>query len=98
VDPLTGAPQQSQQAAEPVDLNNVPVRINPALRDLRLADVLEIIAKVSEKPLKYSGTSANRKSRKAGLMRTGTLFKSTGSAACWDCCGAPVKGSTPPKP
>ncbi len=54
VDPLTGAPQQAQQAAEPVDLNNVPVRINPALRDLRLADVLEIISQVSEKPLKYS--------------------------------------------
>ena len=54
VDPVTGAQQQSQQAAEPVDLNNVPVRINPALRDLRLADVLEIIVKVSEKPLKFS--------------------------------------------
>ena len=54
IDPITGAPQQAQQAAEPLDLNNVPVRINPALRDLRLADVLEIIVKVSEKPLKYS--------------------------------------------
>ena len=54
VDPVTGAPQQAQQAAEPLDLNNVPVRINPALRDLRLADVLEIIVQVSEKPLKYS--------------------------------------------
>ncbi|MFM7804358.1 MAG: tetratricopeptide repeat protein, partial [Verrucomicrobiota bacterium] len=54
VDPLTGQPQQAQQAAEPVDLNNVPVRINPALRDLRLADVLEIITSVAEKPLKYS--------------------------------------------
>jgi hypothetical protein len=50
VDPVTGAPQQSQQAAEPVDLNNVPVRINPALRDLRLADVLEIIVRCPEKP------------------------------------------------
>ena len=54
IDPATGAAQQSQQAAEPLDLNNIPVRISPALRDLRLADVLEIITKVAEKPLKYS--------------------------------------------
>lgn len=55
IDPVTGQPQQAAQAAtEPVDLNNVPVRINPALRDLRLADVLEIITSVAEKPLKYS--------------------------------------------
>ncbi len=53
LDPTTGnlipAP-----APEPLDMNNVMVRINPAMRNMRLIDVLEAVVKVADKPIKYS--------------------------------------------
>ena len=53
LDPTTGnlipAP-----APEPLDMNNVMIRINPPLRNLRLIDVLEAVVKVADKPIKYS--------------------------------------------
>jgi len=54
IDPLTGQPAAAAPAAEPVDLNTIRITLNPALRDMRLADVLEVVAKVAEKPLKFS--------------------------------------------
>jgi beta-lactamase regulating signal transducer with metallopeptidase domain len=46
--PLPSAPQ------EQVDMSAVTIKINPALHDIRLADVLDAIVKVSDKPIKYS--------------------------------------------
>jgi type II secretory pathway component GspD/PulD (secretin)/tetratricopeptide (TPR) repeat protein len=53
VDPTTGAIIPAPPV-ESVDLNLVTVRINPALRNVRLADVLDAITKVSDRPIKYS--------------------------------------------
>lgn len=39
---------------ETTDVNSVSVKINPALWNIRLADVLDIIVKVADKPIKYS--------------------------------------------
>jgi hypothetical protein len=58
VDPATGLPLNQGQAAtagpEPVDLNTVIIKINPAMTDVRLADVLEAICVVADHPIKYS--------------------------------------------
>ncbi len=54
VDPITGQPAQAAPAPEPVDLHNVIIRINPALRDIRLQDVIDAITKGADKPLKFS--------------------------------------------
>jgi general secretion pathway protein D len=53
VDPATGA-AIPVPPAEPVDLNVVTVKIVPPLGDVRLADVLDAITKVADKPVKYS--------------------------------------------
>ena len=53
VDPATGLPVPAAPA-EAVDISSIPIKINPALTDLRLADVLEIIVQVADKPIKYS--------------------------------------------
>lgn len=55
VDPVTGQPVASA-ATEAVDLNNVQIRLDPALQDLRMADILDAITMVADKPLKYSVT------------------------------------------
>jgi len=39
---------------EPVDLGAISVKINPPLTDVRLADVLDAVTKVAERPIKYS--------------------------------------------
>ncbi|HOX58354.1 MAG TPA: hypothetical protein P5205_14890 [Candidatus Paceibacterota bacterium] len=39
---------------EEVDLSAISIKINPPLTDIRLADVLDAIAKVAEQPIKYS--------------------------------------------
>jgi beta-lactamase regulating signal transducer with metallopeptidase domain len=39
---------------EQVDMSSIIIKINPALTDIRLADVLEAIVKVADKPIKYS--------------------------------------------
>jgi Tfp pilus assembly protein PilF len=56
VDPTTGLPAApaAPAAAESVDLNAVVIKINPALTDIRLADVLEAICQVADHPIKYS--------------------------------------------
>jgi type II secretory pathway component GspD/PulD (secretin)/tetratricopeptide (TPR) repeat protein len=46
--PLPSAPQ------EPLDMSGILVTINPALYDIRLADVLDAIVKVADRPIKYS--------------------------------------------
>jgi beta-lactamase regulating signal transducer with metallopeptidase domain len=53
VDPITGK-LITLPSPEPVDLNTVIVRINPPLRNVRLADAVEAIAKVADKPIRYS--------------------------------------------
>ena len=58
VDPATGLPLNQGQTAtagpEPVDLNTVIIKINPAMMDVRLADVLDAICEVADHPIKYS--------------------------------------------
>ena len=39
---------------EQVDMSGIMIKINPALTDIRLADVLDAIVKVADRPLKYS--------------------------------------------
>jgi len=53
VDPTTGnlIPAPSP---EPLDMNNVLVRFNLPLRDVRLKDVLDAVVKVADKPILYS--------------------------------------------
>ena len=53
LDPTTGQPVQSA-AAEPLDLNNVVIRLTPGLHNVRLQDALDAITKVAEKPIKVS--------------------------------------------
>lgn len=53
VDPVTGAVIPAPPV-EAVDLNLVTIRINPPLRNVRLADVLDAITKVADRPIKYS--------------------------------------------
>ena len=46
--PLPAAPQ------EQVDMSAIAIKINPALTDIRLADVLDAVVKVADRPIKYS--------------------------------------------
>ena len=46
--PLPAAP------AEQVDMSAISIKINPPLTDMRLADVLDVIVKVADRPIKYS--------------------------------------------
>ncbi len=39
--------------SEQVDMNSIAIKINPALTDMRLADVLDAIVKVADQPIKY---------------------------------------------
>jgi Flp pilus assembly secretin CpaC/tetratricopeptide (TPR) repeat protein len=41
-------------AVEPLDMNSVIVRIVPPMRNVRLADVLEAVIRVADKPIRYS--------------------------------------------
>jgi type II secretory pathway component GspD/PulD (secretin)/tetratricopeptide (TPR) repeat protein len=55
IDPATGLPvSQAPVEEEPVDLGSISIKINPALGDVRLVDLLEILVKVAERPIKYS--------------------------------------------
>ena len=57
VDPATGLPITAPSAnngAEQVDVGSVIIKINPALNDVRLADVLDAIVQVADHPIKYS--------------------------------------------
>ncbi|MDB6125135.1 MAG: Peptidase BlaR1, partial [Pedosphaera sp.] len=48
VNPATGSPAQQE------DIGDVTIKLRPALRNVRLADVLDAIVNSAEKPLKYS--------------------------------------------
>src|ERR1044071_3913569 len=54
IDPTTGLPAAAPAPSEPVDVGGTLVKINPPLVDVRLADVLDAIVKVADKPIKYS--------------------------------------------
>ena len=56
IDPATGLPvaPAAGAGAESVDVNSVVIKINPALTDVRLADVLDAIVQVADHPIKYS--------------------------------------------
>jgi tetratricopeptide (TPR) repeat protein len=54
IDPTTLQPIAAAPVSEPLDLNNVIVRLSPPLRNVRLADAIDAISKVAEKPLKIS--------------------------------------------
>ena len=54
IDPTTGQPIQSTPQQEQFDLHDVKIRIEPALRNVRLLDALDAIVKVAEKQIKYS--------------------------------------------
>ena len=55
IDPVTGQPMTAV-ASQPdlVDINAITIKINPALTDLRLADVLDAIVTVADHPIRYS--------------------------------------------
>ena len=55
IDPATGLPLAGGASPESVDLaQQVAIKIDPPLHDLRLADVLDAIVKVADHPIKYS--------------------------------------------
>ncbi|MBC8096369.1 MAG: tetratricopeptide repeat protein, partial [Akkermansiaceae bacterium] len=55
IDPATGLPLTAPlQSEEAVDINSVSIKINPAMSDVRLADVLDAIITVADHPIKYS--------------------------------------------
>jgi tetratricopeptide (TPR) repeat protein len=53
-DATTGAAVPATPQQEQYELADVVIKIDPALRDIRLADVLDAIVKVADKPIKYS--------------------------------------------
>src|SRR5439155_1581421 len=53
IDPTTQQ-QITLPPPEPLDMSSVIVRINPPLKNVRLADVLEAVTKVADKPIRYS--------------------------------------------
>jgi Flp pilus assembly secretin CpaC/tetratricopeptide (TPR) repeat protein len=54
VDPVTGLPVAGGAPAETPDMNSISIRIVPPLRDVTLAQVLDAIVKVADRPIKYS--------------------------------------------
>ncbi len=54
VDPATGLPVAAAAPAESIDPGELQIKIDPALTDVRLEDVLRAIVMVSPRPLKYS--------------------------------------------
>ncbi|HWW00689.1 MAG TPA: hypothetical protein VNZ64_13410 [Candidatus Acidoferrum sp.] len=54
IDPTTGLPVAAPAPAEQVDIGQISIKIVPALNDVRLADVLDAIVKVADRPIKYS--------------------------------------------
>lgn len=53
IDPNTGQPI-ALPPPEPLDMNSVIVRINPPLKNVRLADVMDAVIKVANQPIRYS--------------------------------------------
>jgi len=54
IDPNTGLPVASAAPAETPDMAGISIKIVPPLTDVRLADVLDAIVKVADRPIKYS--------------------------------------------
>jgi beta-lactamase regulating signal transducer with metallopeptidase domain len=52
VDPLTGLPVE-QFSVVPVEMGTVRVKLNPALKDVKLADLLSAIVKAADQPIKF---------------------------------------------
>ena len=55
IDPVTGLPI-APATLEAVDIRGVQVKIEPALTNVRLVDVLDAIVKVADRPIRYSIT------------------------------------------
>jgi len=53
IDPSTGALVPAP-APEPLDMTTVTIRITPALKNMRLGDILDAVTKVADKAIKYS--------------------------------------------
>ncbi len=54
IDPATGFPFQQPGLVEEIDLYNVNIHINPALRNVKLKEVVDAVALVADTPLKVS--------------------------------------------
>jgi len=54
VDPNTGLPIAAAAPAETPDMAGISIKIVPPLTDVRLADVLDAIVKVADRPIKFS--------------------------------------------
>lgn len=54
IDPSTGLPIPQPQPDESVEVGAIAIRLNPALADVRLMDVLDAVVRVAERPIKYS--------------------------------------------
>jgi general secretion pathway protein D len=54
IDPNTGLPVSAAAPAETPDMSSISIKIVPPLTDVRLADVLDAIIKVADRPIKYS--------------------------------------------
>jgi general secretion pathway protein D len=54
INPATGLPEPAAAPAEVVDVGGIAIKLVPPLTDVRLADVLNAIVRVAEKPLKYT--------------------------------------------
>ncbi len=66
IDPTTGLPVAGA-APESADINAVTIKINPPITSVRLADVLDAIVRVADRPIKY----LHRRLR-GGLLLEGT--------------------------
>jgi hypothetical protein len=55
INPATGQPVESPPV-EAVDIRGITIKIDPALTNVRLMDVLDAIVKVADRPIKYSIT------------------------------------------
>ncbi len=57
IDPVTGlAVPPAQPPAEILDINDITIKINPALTNVRLVDALDAIVRVADHPIKYTVT------------------------------------------
>jgi beta-lactamase regulating signal transducer with metallopeptidase domain len=54
IDPTTGLPVAMTLPVESMDLTSVTVKIVPALKHVRLIDVLNVLVKTADYPIKYS--------------------------------------------
>ena len=54
IDPGTGLPPASGDSSEPDMAQQVAIQVDPPLYSLRLADVLDVIVKVADHPIKFS--------------------------------------------